>query len=115
MDTITTKLTYNGQHEDYEVVLKNNQPVTNVTMDRLGGTTSAGEFGTHDEARFSIRKPSAIRAGTTGRRCAAGATYVFAYDIEQENSKYPCRPGERSSTSFRLIEAWFTSTKTQRW
>ena len=40
---------YNGQHEDYEVILKNDQPVTNVKMEQLGGTVSAGEFGTHDE------------------------------------------------------------------
>jgi hypothetical protein len=46
MDTITARLSYNGQHEDYEVILKDNQPVTNVKMEQLGGTVSAGEFGT---------------------------------------------------------------------
>src|SRR5665213_871162 len=27
LDTITARLTYNGQHEDYEVIVKDNQPV----------------------------------------------------------------------------------------
>jgi len=87
MDTITARLSYNGQHEDYEVVMKNDQPVTNVKMEQLGGTVSAGEFGTmmseifepDSQARFSWDHWATLR----GRR-----TYVFAYDIEQEFSKY---------------------------
>ena len=87
LDTITAKLSYNGQHEDYEVVMKNDEPVTNVKMEQLGGTVSAGEFGSmmseifelDSQARFSWDHWATLR----GRR-----TYVFAYDIEQENSKY---------------------------
>jgi hypothetical protein len=87
LDTITAKLSYNGQHEDYEVILKNDQPVTNVKMEQLGGTVSAGEFGSmmseifepRSQARFSWDHWATLR----GRRA-----YVFAYDIEQENSQY---------------------------
>jgi hypothetical protein len=87
LDTITSRLTYNGQHEDYEVILKDNQPVTNVKMEQLGGTVSAGEFGTmmseifeaDSRAQFSWDHWATLR----GRR-----TYVFAYDIEQQYSKY---------------------------
>jgi len=86
-DTITARLSYNGQHEDYEVILKNNQPVTNVKMEQLGGTVSAGEFGSmmkeifdrDSQARFAWERWATLR----GRR-----TYVFAYDIEQQNSKF---------------------------
>jgi hypothetical protein len=86
-DTITARLSYSGQHEDYEVILKDNQPVTNVKMEQLGGTVSAGEFGSmmseifepDSQAHFSWDHWATLR----GRR-----TYVFAYDIEQENSKY---------------------------
>jgi hypothetical protein len=86
-DTITAKLSYNGQHEDYEVIMKDDQPVTNVKLEQLGGTVSAGEFGTmmseifelDSQARFSWDHWATLR----GRR-----TYVFAYDIEQEYSKY---------------------------
>lgn len=87
VDTITARLSYNGQKEDYEVILKNNQPVTNVKLEQLGGTVSAGEFGTmmkeifepESHARFDWDHWSTLR----GRR-----TYVFAYDIEQQFSKY---------------------------
>jgi len=87
VDTITAKLTYNGQHEDYEVILKNNQPLTNVKMEDLGGTTSAGEFGTmmkdifepESRARFDWDHWATLR----GRRAL-----VFAYDIEQQYSQY---------------------------
>jgi len=87
MDTITAKLSYNGQHEDYEVIMKNDAPVTNVKMDSLGGTVSAGEFGSmmaevfdpQSQAQFSWDHWATLR----GRR-----TYVFAYDIAQENSRY---------------------------
>jgi hypothetical protein len=87
VDTITAKLTYNGQQEDYEVILKNNQPVQNVKMDQLGGTTSEGEFGTmmkdifepESRARFGWERWGKLR----GR-----LTYVFSYDIEQPYSRY---------------------------
>jgi hypothetical protein len=86
-DTITSRLSYNGQHEDYEVILRNNQPVTNVKMEQLGGTVSAGEFGSmmkeifdrESNARFAWERWATLR----GRR-----TYVFAYDIEQQYSKF---------------------------
>lgn len=87
LDTITARLTYNGQHEDYEVILKDNQPVTNVKMEQLGGTVSAGEFGTMMSEIFDPRSKADFSwdhwATLRGRR-----TYVFAYDIAQENSQY---------------------------
>jgi len=87
MDTITAKLSYNGQHEDYEVIMKNDQPVTNTKLEQLDGTVSAGEFGTMmrdifdpgSHAEFSWDHWATLRS----RR-----TYVFAYDIAQENSRY---------------------------
>ena len=86
-DTITAKLTYDGTHEDYDVILKNNQPLTNVKMEDLGGTTSSGEFGTmmkeifepDSNAHFGWDHWGTLR----GRR-----TYVFSYDIEKSYSKY---------------------------
>ena len=102
LDTITAKLSYNGQHEDYEVILKDNQPVTNVKMEQLGGTVSAGEFGSmmseifepDSQAHFSWDHWATLR----GRR-----TYVFAYDIEQEYSKYHIKEVE---TNREIIPAY---------
>lgn len=86
-DTITAKLTYDGQREDYEVILKNNQPVTNVTMQQLGGTVSEGEFGTLTKEIFEAESRARFEwdhwATLRGRRA-----YVFAYDISQPFSRY---------------------------
>ncbi|MGA2881210.1 MAG: hypothetical protein ABSG13_19850, partial [Bryobacteraceae bacterium] len=93
LDTITSRLSYSDHHEDYEVIMKNDQPVTNVKMEQLGGTVSAGEFGTmmseifdpESHADFSWDHWATLR----GRR-----NYVFAYDIAQENSRYHMKETE---------------------
>jgi len=86
-DTITTKLTYDGVREDYQVILKNSQPVTNVKMEQLGGTVSEGEFGTMMKEIFEPESQATFGwdhwATLRGRR-----TYVFSYDIAQANSRY---------------------------
>jgi hypothetical protein len=87
MDTDTIKVSYFEHHEDYQVVLVNNSPVTNMKMEQLGGTISQGEFGSmmkeifepSTETRFAWERWATLR----GRR-----TYVFAYDVEQSRSKY---------------------------
>jgi len=87
MDTVTAKLSYNERHEDYQIVTVNNLPVTNMTMDKLGGTTSMGEFGSmmrqifdpESQAEFSWDHWGTLR----GRLC-----YVFAYDIDQPHSQF---------------------------
>jgi hypothetical protein len=87
LDTITARLAYNERHEDYQIILVNNAPVTNMTMEKLGGTTSWGEFGSmmseifepSSNARFEWDHWGTLR----GRR-----TYVFAYDIEQQYSQF---------------------------
>jgi hypothetical protein len=94
VDTITAKLTYDGRSEDYEVIMKNDQPVTNVKLDQVGGSAiSTGEFGsmmaeifdTQSQARFSWDHWATLR----GRRA-----YVFAYDIEQAYSRYHMKEQE---------------------
>lgn len=102
LDTITAKLSYNGQQEDYDVIMKNDQPVTNVKMEQLGGTVSAGEFGSmmaeifdpQSQAQFSWDHWATLR----GRR-----TYVFAYDIAQEYSRYRIKETE---TNQEIVPAY---------
>jgi hypothetical protein len=87
IDTVTTRLSYFDQKEDYKVVLVNSQPVNDISLEKLGGTVSAGEFGsmmseifdpgTH--TRFGWERWATLR----GRR-----TYVFSYVVDQEFSKY---------------------------
>ncbi len=85
-DTITSKLSYFEQKEDYKVVLVNNRYV-NTTMEKLGGATSTGEFGSllreifepASRASFEWERWATLR----GRRM-----YVFAYNVPQQYSKW---------------------------
>jgi len=87
MDTDTIRLRYFEHHEDYQVVLVNNAPVTNVKMEQMGGTVTQGEwasmmkeiFGPETHTRFAWERWATLR----GRR-----TYVFAFDVDQEYSQY---------------------------
>ena len=88
VDTITTKLSYNEGHEDYQVVLVNNTTADpGTTMEKLGGTTSAGEFGSMMREIFAIESNARFdwdHWGTLRGR----STYVFSYDIEQRYSQF---------------------------
>ncbi|HTW66577.1 MAG TPA: hypothetical protein VME17_18275 [Bryobacteraceae bacterium] len=86
-DTIVARLSYNGV-ENYDVFLHNDQPVTNgKDMRQFGGTTSAGEFGSMMKEIFEPETHTAFSwdhwATLRGHR-----SYVFAYDVQQEYSKY---------------------------
>jgi hypothetical protein len=87
IDTITTRLSYFEGHEDYKVVLVNNQPINDLPLSKLGGTVSEGEFVTmmkdifspESETRFEWERWATLR----GKR-----NYVFSYDIDQSHSRY---------------------------
>jgi len=87
LDTITTRLSYFEQKEDYKVVLVNDQPVQDMPLEQLGGTISAGEFGSmmkdifalDSNARFEWERWATLR----GKR-----NYVLSYDIDQAHSRY---------------------------
>jgi hypothetical protein len=85
-DTITARLSYNGV-EKYEVILHNNQPVTNASMRQFGGTTSEGEFGSMMRELFELDSHTEFSWDHWGKLRGRKA-YVFAYDVKQENSKY---------------------------
>ncbi len=85
-DTITARLSYNGT-ENYEVILHNDQPVANASMRQFGGTTSEGEFGTMMDDLFAPGTHAQFswdHWATLRRR----RTYVFAYDVQQQFSRY---------------------------
>jgi hypothetical protein len=85
-DTITARLSYNGA-ENYEVILHNNQPVTNANMRQFGGTTSEGEFGSMMDQIFEQETHTQFSWDHWGK-LRGRKTYVFAYDVQQEYSKY---------------------------
>lgn len=85
-DTITIRLSYFEQKENYKVILVNNH-VADTSIDALGGATSTGEFGTmlkelfepDTRAEFGWERWATLR----GRR-----TYVFNYRVAQNHSKW---------------------------
>jgi hypothetical protein len=85
-DVITARLTYFEQKEDYKVVLVNSRP-TDVSYDRLGGSTSTGEFGSMLKEVFDPETQADFRwerwAMLRTRRM-----HVFAYRVLQSRSKW---------------------------
>ncbi|MDX1983327.1 MAG: hypothetical protein SFV51_23855 [Bryobacteraceae bacterium] len=86
LDTITERLSYFEQKEDYKVILVNSRPV-DISHDQLGGSTSSGEFGSMllqifepgTEAQFKWERWATLR----GRR-----NHVYTYRVRQDRSKY---------------------------
>jgi hypothetical protein len=85
-DTTTARLSYNGA-ENYEVILHNNQPVTNANMRQFGGTTSEGEFASMLDQIFEPETRTQFSWDHWGK-LRGRKTYVFAYDVQQEFSHY---------------------------
>jgi hypothetical protein len=85
-DVVTAKLSYFEQKEDYKIVLVNNRYV-DTTMDRIGGATSTGEFGSMMKEIFD----PTTRAQFEWERWATlrgNRMHVFAYKVPQETSQW---------------------------
>jgi hypothetical protein len=84
MDTLTIRLSYFEQKEDYKLILVNNQ-MTTQDYNTLGGATSTGEFGSllkeifepHTQARFEWDHWGTIRGKLS---------LVFRYHVDQAHS-----------------------------
>jgi hypothetical protein len=85
VDVITAKLTFFEQKENYQVVLVNNFP-TDVSMARVGGMTSVGEFGSLMKELFDPATKATFEwarwATLRGKRM-----HVFRYRVPKETSK----------------------------
>lgn len=85
-DTLTARLSYFEQKEDYKLVLVNNR-VTDQAYRSLGGASSTGEFGSmlletfqeSSQAKFQWERWATLR----GRRA-----HVFSYRVAQPNSRW---------------------------
>jgi len=94
-DTITARLSYNGT-ENYEVILHNNQPVTNANMRQFGGTTSEGEFASMLDQIFEPESHTDFSWDHWGK-LRGRKTYVFAYDVQQQFSHYHVEADDKLS------------------
>ncbi len=85
-DTLTTRVSYFEQKEDYKLIMINNR-MTDQSYDSVGGASSTGEFGSllreiflpESNTRFLWERWATLR----GRRA-----YVFTYRVAQINSKW---------------------------
>jgi hypothetical protein len=87
VDTFATKLSYFEQKEDYKVVMVNNHPVENTSMEKLGGAVSAGEFGSMMRAIFTPDSEARFDWDHWGT-LRGKPVYAFSYDIDQPHSQY---------------------------
>ena len=85
-DTLTVKLSYFGQKEDYKLLLINNK-LTNLDYMKAGGASSKGEFGTILKLVFDPASATAFhwKSWTTLRK---RRTAVYNYRVERPRSTY---------------------------
>lgn len=85
-DTLTAKLTYFDQKEEYKLVLVNNT-YTSAAFQSLGGATSAGEFGSLLKLTLEPKADALLGwdhwATLRGRRA-----YVFSYRVDSFHSQW---------------------------
>jgi hypothetical protein len=92
-DTIREAVSYVDHKEHYEVTMVNNQAVSNVEHQRLGGSTLSGDFGTIFTEIFAAETATEFEwdhwATLRGKR-----TYVFAFRVPQSRSGFTIYDGE---------------------
>ena len=88
-DTITAKLSYFEQRENYELKMINNQ-LTSKAMDAVGGATSSGEFGSMLKMIFDDKTAAEFHWDHWGT-LRGHRVYVFNYRVDQGNSRWEVR------------------------
>jgi hypothetical protein len=86
LDTVTARVSYFEQKEDYKVILLNDRPV-DLTMDDVGGSTSTGEFGTLLREIFEPETEATFRWSRWGR-LRGRLTHVYEYRVRRDKSKW---------------------------
>ncbi len=86
LDTVTARLTYFEQKEDYKVILVDNRPV-NLSIDELPGSTSTGEFGTMMKEIFDPATETTFHWQRWGR-LRGRLTHVYSYFVARDKSKW---------------------------
>jgi len=86
MDTLTVRLSYFEQKEDYKLILHNSAP-TNEDFHKLGGATSTGEFGSL--MRDIFEPATQARFEWDGwARLNGKLVMAFRYNVEQSRSQW---------------------------
>src|SRR5215471_326399 len=85
-DTLTIRLSYFEQHEDYKLILVNNSPTTQ-SYEKVGGATSSGEFGS---MMLQVFEPSTHTSFDWDHWATLRGKLVmaFRYYVEQSRSQW---------------------------
>ena len=86
VDTLTIRLSYFDQKEDYKLVLVNNT-LTQQDYAKVGGSTSSGDFGTMMRQIFERGSETHFEWDHWGK-LRGRLTYVFAYRVSQARSQW---------------------------
>lgn len=86
MNTLTIKLTYFDQKEDYKLILVNNT-VAQSDYHRVGGTTSTGDFGSMMREIFEPATETRFEWDHWAKM-RGHPTYVFNYRVTQARSQW---------------------------
>lgn len=86
MDTITARVSYFEDREDYQVILIDNRPVE-MGMREVGGATSTGEFGTMLRQLFEARTDTDFRWLRWGK-LRGRLAHVYEYRVAQDRSRW---------------------------
>ena len=86
MDTLTIRLSYFEQKEDYKLIMVNNQ-MTTQDYQTLGGATSTGEFGSMMKEIFEPRTEARFEWDHWGT-LRKGRMMVFRYHVDQSHSQW---------------------------
>lgn len=86
-DTLTARLSYFEQKEDYKLVLVNNHAIAgDIPLQSVGGVISALEFGTMMKGVFDPASEADFRWERWGK-LRGRVAHVYAYRVAQERSK----------------------------
>ncbi len=86
LDTLTLRLSYFEQKEQYKPILVNNTP-TNQAYENIGGATTAGDFGSMMKEIFD-RRTQARFEWDHWATLDSRPTLVFAYQVDQPRSQW---------------------------
>jgi hypothetical protein len=86
LDTVTAKLSYFEQKENYKVIMVGNRAV-DTSMDKIGGATSSGEFGSMMREIFSPDSEAQFEWDHWGK-LRGKLMYVFSYRVPQARSRW---------------------------
>ncbi len=87
VDKIQEQLTYFDHHENYKVVMVNDQMVQNKEHEKLGGAMSSGEFGSMMAEIFAPETEAEFDWHHLGK-WDGRITNVFSYRVRQSRSNY---------------------------